>query len=366
MKKLRRGRRGFGDAARPVLTKDAAYDLLDDYKQNYVEVVEVELRRRCQYNAKSVFETLQERGAFWPLSLYAGFANDLDRVDDRDTERIEQVVDAAWKHTEKYTAEADRTVDRALESSSPLAQRCEVPKPPVRKFAKPSPTSKAFADETDALCSSWKHIGKKAEPRTDCGDVEYKVGRSIASMVEIKAFVGARGVGEMTLQVFPKQRQLVVSWSSSIGDYASCGVGRELYEVARRYGCEKGLKLASDTTRSPFSECFWRRQLVKGRAKCSPPDKYDETDGKVFEFSPARKDDPVRALAPYRSPIMQGFIDRGRWTCGQYQLNDPCPPADDPSLRGLGVLSKAGERRVDKALRQLEMATKRKRKKARR
>ena len=47
------------------------------------------------------------------------------------------------------------------------------------------------------------------------------------------------------------------------------GIGTKLYERAAKVACEAryGKPLASDTSRSPLSEGFWRKQERKGRAQ---------------------------------------------------------------------------------------------------
>lgn len=45
-------------------------------------------------------------------------------------------------------------------------------------------------------------------------------------------------------------------------------VGTALYEAAAAFACENNSRLASDETRSEFSEAFWRKQARKRRASC--------------------------------------------------------------------------------------------------
>lgn len=59
-----------------------------------------------------------------------------------------------------------------------------------------------------------------------------------------------------------------VSFSEVDASYRMDKVGTALYEVAAAYACEHGKTLASDETRSEFSEAFWRKQARKGRVSC--------------------------------------------------------------------------------------------------
>jgi len=68
-----------------------------------------------------------------------------------------------------------------------------------------------------------------------------------------------RSSGETVLQV-----QMIQSWHPRQG-YAT-----RVYEALALKACEQGLSLASDLSRSPAADQFWRKQYVKGRAREVP------------------------------------------------------------------------------------------------
>jgi GNAT superfamily N-acetyltransferase len=54
-------------------------------------------------------------------------------------------------------------------------------------------------------------------------------------------------------------------------EYRKRGVATRLYEAAAKLSCKKyNLPLASDETRSPEADSFWRKQAAKGRARAVP------------------------------------------------------------------------------------------------
>jgi len=78
----------------------------------------------------------------------------------------------------------------------------------------------------------------------------------------------AQGWFEMDRDDDGDQCQFVVSGAFIHATHMNRGIGTRLYEAAaaeaRRHGC----RLASDKTRSVYSEAFWRKQERKGRAEC--------------------------------------------------------------------------------------------------
>jgi hypothetical protein len=78
------------------------------------------------------------------------------------------------------------------------------------------------------------------------------------------------------------------------------GVGTKMYEAAARAACRMGKPLASDSSRTRFSQGFWLKQVEKGRAYCVPG------SGKATKLT----DD---------------FDHRGTWPCGTYALACPAP-----------------------------------------
>lgn len=59
-----------------------------------------------------------------------------------------------------------------------------------------------------------------------------------------------------------------VTWSHVEPGYRMEKVGTALYETAAAEACKENKVLASDETRSSFSEAFWRKQAGKNRAVC--------------------------------------------------------------------------------------------------
>lgn len=98
---------------------------------------------------------------------------------------------------------------------------------------------------------------------------------------------------------------MMVAYSYTHKDYRRCGFGTKLYERMRQIACDRGKRLASDTTRTKFSEGFWRKQVSRGRAKCL--------------FKPRR--------------WQRGEIPEDS-SCGQYALKRACPAAGKSSLAG--------------------------------
>lgn len=105
--------------------------------------------------------------------------------------------------------------------------------------------------------------------------------------------------------------------------------GTKLYEEARAMTCELGKPLSSDTTRSEFSEAFWRKQNEKGRARCVagegeywnvPRRALDKSlqEGKI-SVSEYRR---MTANLPDPEENEQG---EKVWSCLRYELEgDPC------------------------------------------
>lgn len=109
------------------------------------------------------------------------------------------------------------------------------------------------------------------------------------------------------------------------------GLGTRLYERAARAACKvgRGSALTSDSTRSVFSENFWRKQVRKGRAECigdgsqsayynAPLNKAREyffqkekmLDGPEYEAFLARLPKPITDAEGYR-----------KWPCDYYRAS---------------------------------------------
>jgi hypothetical protein len=79
-----------------------------------------------------------------------------------------------------------------------------------------------------------------------------------------------------------------------------CGVGTRIYERLLQASCNRGLRLASDASRTKYSEKFWKKQNRKGRASCV------RVDGRG-----AKLDDYFRTV--------------GSWPCHHYEMKEACP-----------------------------------------
>lgn len=113
------------------------------------------------------------------------------------------------------------------------------------------------------------------------------------------------GEAELT----PRGDKLEVSFIETNEDYRRCGVGTRLYQAALAEACQRGLRLASDTTRTPMSEGFWAKQVRKGRASCTSTG--DGAERLTETFRPSGK----------------------RWPCRQYAMAEVCPASTDLSGR---------------------------------
>lgn len=78
------------------------------------------------------------------------------------------------------------------------------------------------------------------------------------------------------------------------------GIGTKMYEHAAKLACRARAPLASDATRTKYSEGFWAKQAKKGRATC------------------VARSGGVRLEAGTFEP-------KGRWSCKHYSLSCPAP-----------------------------------------
>jgi hypothetical protein len=78
------------------------------------------------------------------------------------------------------------------------------------------------------------------------------------------------------------------------------GIGTKMYEQAARIACRARRPLASDKTRTKYSNGFWEKQASKGRATCA-----------------------VRSGGVKLAPGT--FEPKGRWSCGTFALSCPAP-----------------------------------------
>lgn len=108
----------------------------------------------------------------------------------------------------------------------------------------------------------------------------------------------------------PKTGTYTVAVSDVALHMRRCGLGTKLYTLAAKWGCERGLKLRSDATRTVDSDTFWKKQVQKGRAVCA-----------VRESEWHDPDESDRYV-----------LNRGG--CAHYQLLS-CPVTDLSGKRGL-------------------------------
>jgi hypothetical protein len=73
--------------------------------------------------------------------------------------------------------------------------------------------------------------------------------------VAFAEFTKRKVAGHQALQI-----KMIQSWHNRQGN------ATRLYETLGKAACDKGLTLASDSTRSPAAEAFWQKQIRKGRA----------------------------------------------------------------------------------------------------
>jgi hypothetical protein len=151
-------------------------------------------------------------------------------------------------------------------------------------------------------------VVRRAKPPKVCPVLNVKCGQAPAGYIfcEVKAVGFKEPIAAMEL----------TSRSGFLGvDFievyeqklARCGVGTKLYEAALRQACERGLVLASDTSRTNASEGFWKKQARKGRADC------------------VRKDFGGHRLDESFSPTGE------KWPCGRWAMKEACPTAFDLS-----------------------------------
>jgi len=104
------------------------------------------------------------------------------------------------------------------------------------------------------------------------------------------------------------------------------GVGTKLYTALAQYARRRGCSLASDKTRSVFSEAFWRKQQRKGRARCQGkggnyyPEPLSFIRRECFSGRLA-KATCDRVLDKSRFPEPDGHA----WPCRRWVLNFPPP-----------------------------------------
>jgi hypothetical protein len=73
-------------------------------------------------------------------------------------------------------------------------------------------------------------------------------------------------IGKVSAVTSGSRDQYLDVYSARVPD-PGCGVGTRLYEALAREACDRGVRLRSDSSRSTYSEGFWKKQEGKGRAE---------------------------------------------------------------------------------------------------
>jgi len=137
--------------------------------------------------------------------------------------------------------------------------------------------------------------------KSGCPNVELLVGEEVTprgSVIDVHAWLpdGDKAGSAHALKV---KGAYVMAGIAVRNVPRRCGLGTRMYEALAAMACKRGLPLRSDWARSPMADQFWRKQYVKGRAKC-----------------------------------LKRTGENNRH-CEQYELTDPCPT----SLARLGDMS---------------------------
>ncbi len=144
---------------------------------------------------------------------------------------------------------------------------------------------------------------------------------------------------------------VLVSDSAHVADPKnwSKGFGTMLYEAGLKLACEEGRAFRSSSTRSVFSESFWRKQADKGRAVCvaDRPGFYHrlplevdlEEAHEAGELDTATYEAIRARVAPLAEEARAAKSD---WRCNHYRIDNACLT---PTLKGLrGRKGKRGRR----------------------
>ena len=89
------------------------------------------------------------------------------------------------------------------------------------------------------------------------------------------------------------------------------GIATQLYEKAAQLMGEEGLALASDTTRSRFSEGFWEKQWAHDRALAIEDDRGAAVLDDDGSRDPDQRWDVHRYILPPTAAVKKGFTLRG-------------------------------------------------------
>jgi GNAT superfamily N-acetyltransferase len=133
-----------------------------------------------------------------------------------------------------------------------------------------------------------------------CANLEWHEAES-AGQVDIWLEDDHADAATMRLMLPYRGNKLVVTDIEVKPKYRNCGLATRMYERAAAIACGRGLRLASDTTRTTMSETFWKKQVRKGRATCAMPG-------------------PAWHITGYG----RGAQRVGEWPCGTYAMKRPC------------------------------------------
>jgi len=251
---------------------------------------------------------------------------------------------AYWKrvHAERAAARAsdDEAVRRALEAGARvMADRRAAEAVADREQQARRVTVTEPADDLAALRREYqtRQALRAAQMRERCsktkvGDLDLETcGPDEAGRYELVARDATeQAVGKVSLYRGDR-RDLVISYIVVNPEARTKRLGTSLYERALRLACKEKRVLASDETRSPFAEAFWRKQQKKNRAIC------EGKGGEVYGT-------PIRIL---RRSVLEGKLTQeafdailaklpdpegSYWPCGRYYIPNPCKTR---SLKGL-------------------------------
>jgi len=145
-----------------------------------------------------------------------------------------------------------------------------------------------------------KHRRRSAKSRRILTRLTIKVEpHAYPGVYVITATSHGRKLGYMEIEE-AKGRQKVMKVAFAETRKTGIGIGTKLYETAARTACKLGAPLASDSSRTRFSQAFWEKQVTKGRATCM-----------------AGSGRAVR--------LTDEFGRKGTWRCGTYALTCPAP-----------------------------------------
>lgn len=145
-------------------------------------------------------------------------------------------------------------------------------------------------------------------------------------------------LAQMRVKIRPEY--LAVAYIDVADAYRENRWGTRLYELALAESCRIGKPLSSDSTRSEFSESFWRKQAGKERAKCVPgtskywstprlelEEKLDNGEITASQYLRMTKNLPEPERDEYGNRV---------WPCGRFEITeDPCTTTSLDAIKHL-------------------------------